>query len=102
VNQTIAAGYPKRGDIRSRNRGRDLRERLIRWVLLTAASVSVLTTVGIILALAADTLRFFQQVSLLDFLTDTQWTPLFSDPHFGIWPLITATALISAIALVSE
>jgi phosphate transport system permease protein len=100
VNQSIAAGYPKRGDIRSRNRGRDLRERLIRWVLLTAASVSVLTTVGIILALAADTLRFFQQVSVLDFLTDTQWTPLFSDPHFGIWPLITATALISAIALI--
>lgn len=100
MNQTIAAGYPKRGNIRSRNRGRDLRESMIRGVLLLAASVSVLTTIGIILALAADTLRFFQQVSLLDFLTDTQWTPLFSDPHFGIWPLITATAMTSAIALI--
>src|SRR5688572_21035153 len=100
VNQSIAAGYPKRGNIRSRNRGRDLRENLIRGILLLAASVSVLTTIGIIVALAADTLRFFQQVSLFDFLTDTQWTPLFSDAHFGIWPLVTATALISAIALI--
>lgn len=100
MNQSIAAGYPKRGDLRSRNRGRDLRERIIRGFLLLAASVSVLTTLGIVLALAADTIRFFQQVSLWDFLTDTQWTPLFSDQHFGIWPLIMATALTSFIALV--
>ncbi len=100
MNQSIAAGYPKRGDLLSRNRGRDLRERVIRGILLLAASVSVLTTLGIILALAADTIRFFQQVSIWDFLTDTQWTPLFSDQHFGIWPLISATALTSFIALV--
>ncbi len=82
-----------------RNRARDARERLIAGVLLLAASVGVLTTAGIIASLAGETLRFFQQVSIIDFLTDTQWTPLFSDQHFGIGPLVTATLLTSAIAL---
>jgi phosphate transport system permease protein len=99
VNRSIAAGYPKRGDLLARNRGRDIREGFIKYVMLLAAAISVLTTIGIIVALAADTFRFFQQVSIWDFLTDTQWTPLFSDQHFGIWPLITATALTSFIAL---
>jgi phosphate transport system permease protein len=82
-----------------RNRGRDLRERAIAGALLTAAVIGILTTVGIIASLAGETIRFFRQVSLFDFLTDTQWTPLFSDQHFGIGPLVTATLLTSAIAL---
>ncbi len=71
----------------------------MQTLLLAAAVIGVLTTAGIILALAADTVRFFGQVSIIDFLTDTQWTPLFSIKKFGIWPLITATALTSTIAL---
>jgi phosphate transport system permease protein len=98
MNQAIADSYPKRGTL-SRNRRRDIQEGIIKGVLLTAAAIGVLTTFGIILALAADTVRFFGQVSIVDFLTDTQWTPLFSDQHFGIWPLISATALTSFIAL---
>jgi phosphate transport system permease protein len=99
MNQSIAAGYPKRTTLR-RNAIRDLREGAIKGILLLAATVSVLTTLGIILALAADTIRFFERVSIVDFLTQTQWTPLFSIQRFGIWPLITATALTSLIALV--
>jgi phosphate transport system permease protein len=98
MNQAIAESYPKRGTL-GRNRRRDIQEGAIKGVLLLAAAIGVLTTFGIILALAADTVRFFGRVSIVDFLTDTQWTPLFSDQHFGIWPLVTATALTSFIAL---
>jgi phosphate transport system permease protein len=67
--------------------------------MLLAAIVSVLTTAGIILSLAEETFHFFSRVPIRDFLTDTQWTPLFADQHFGILPLIAATALTSFIAL---
>lgn len=82
-----------------RNRARDLRERLIGGILLAAATIGAVTTAGIILSLANETFNFFQIVPLFDFLTGTEWTPLFSDQQFGIWPLITATFLTSAIAL---
>lgn len=95
----MQAGFPEHNLYR-RNRVRDLRERAIAGVLLAAATVGAVTTAGIILSLAADTIQFFRLVSIVDFLTDTQWTPLFSDQHFGIWPLITATMLTSIIALV--
>ena len=82
-----------------RNRARDFRERLIAGVLLSAATIGVLTTLGIILSLANETIQFFRIVSIVEFLTSTSWTPLFSVQTFGIWPLITATALTSAIAV---
>ena len=82
-----------------RNRARDVRERLIGGVLLLAATVGAVTTAGIILSLANETFRFFQVVPIWDFLTGTQWTPLFSEQRFGIWPLITATLMTSFIAL---
>ncbi len=98
MNATIAQHYPKRTTL-GHHRARDLREGVVKGILLLAAAVGVLTTIGIVVALAADTLRFFQRVSIVDFLTDRQWTPLFSDQHFGIGPLITATVLTSFIAL---
>jgi phosphate transport system permease protein len=91
--------YPARGTL-GHNRARDLREGVVKGILLLAAIVGVLTTFGIIAALAADTVRFFQRVSIIEFLTDRQWTPLFSDQHFGIGPLVTATLLTSFIALI--
>ncbi|NEQ25505.1 MAG: phosphate ABC transporter permease subunit PstC, partial [Microcoleus sp. SIO2G3] len=47
-----------------------------------------------------ETFRFFSQVSIVDFLTDTQWTPLFANPQYGIFVLISATLLTSVIALI--
>ena len=61
--------------------------------------VTILTTVGIILVLLFDTIKFFSEVSIVDFLTDTQWTPLFSEKHFGILPLLSGTLLTSIIAV---
>ncbi|MFN0186471.1 MAG: phosphate ABC transporter permease subunit PstC [Aquabacterium sp.] len=79
---------------------RQRRERIIEAVLFMAASVSVLTTLGIVYILLKESVVFFSQVSVWTFLTDTQWTPLFSDAHFGISVLLSGTLTSSAVALV--
>lgn len=76
-----------------------LKERLIGWAFKLCGIVSIFVTVGIVLVLFVETFRFFQEVSLAQFLFDTQWTPLFTDKHFGIWPLIAGTMLVSTIAM---
>ncbi|MDH4095238.1 MAG: phosphate ABC transporter permease subunit PstC [Betaproteobacteria bacterium] len=80
-------------------RARILRERAIESVLFLAALVSVFTTVGIVYVLVKESVVFFTQVSLWDFLTDTQWTPLFDDAHFGIMVLLSGTLTSSFVAL---
>jgi phosphate transport system permease protein len=80
-------------------RARILRERLIEALLFFAALVSVFTTVGIVYILVKESLVFFHQVPLAEFLTDTQWTPLFDDAHFGILVLLSGTLTSSAVAL---
>lgn len=74
---------------------------MVRYVLLACALVSIATTAGIILALLAETIGFFREVSFGQFFGDTQWTPLFAQKHFGIWPLVAGTALTSGIAIVT-
>ena len=76
-----------------------IKEKLIEGVMIVCSFVSVLTTLAIILVLLIDAIKFFSEVSILDFLTDTQWTPLFSDQHFGILPLLTGTLLTTCIAI---
>jgi phosphate transport system permease protein len=74
-------------------------ERLLEGGLLTCALVSVLTTFGIVGVLAFESFEFFRVVSPWALLGDLQWTPLFAEKHFGIWPLVSGTFLTSAIAL---
>ena len=83
----------------ARRRSRHIKERIIEFLLFFAALVSVATTVAIVLILFKESLNFFAKVSLWDFLTDTQWTPLFSDAHYGIMPLLSGTLVSSAVAL---
>ena len=83
----------------SRNAMRNVSERLIEGLLLCAAAVSVLTTLGIVYVLVSESFHFFQNVSIVDFLTDTQWTPLFDDAHFGIMVLVSGTVVSSFVAL---
>ena len=83
----------------ARRKLRNVQERLIEFVLFLAALVSVATTVGIVLILLKESYDFFQVISLWDFLTDTQWTPLFSDAHYGIRPLLAGTLVSSTVAL---
>jgi len=75
------------------------KETLLKYVFLLCALVSVGTTIGIIGVLLFETIDFFQEVSLLEFLTDKEWTPLFTNKHFGIAPLVCGTLLTSLIAL---
>ena len=78
---------------------RILRERAIESVLFLAALVSVFTTIGIVYVLVRESVVFFTHVSMWDFLTDTQWTPLFDDAHFGIMVLLSGTLTSSFVAL---
>jgi phosphate transport system permease protein len=80
-------------------RARVIREKLIETVLLLAALVSVFTTAGIVYILVRESVVFFEQVPLHLFLTDTQWTPLFDNPRFGIMVLLSGTLTSSAVAL---
>lgn len=74
-------------------------ERLIELALLAAATVSVFTTAGIIVVLAVETFEFLREVPVLEFLTGTEWTPLFANRHFGVLPLVAGTLLVSGIAM---
>jgi phosphate transport system permease protein len=75
------------------------RERVLELLLSGCALLSVATTAGIVGVLALETLAFFRDVSLGQLLFDTQWTPLFHEKHFGLWPLIAGTCLTAGIAM---
>ncbi len=75
------------------------KETVIKYILFSCALVSILTTLGILGVLLKETISFFQQVSILDYIADTKWTPLFYDQHFGVWPLLSGTLLVAGIAL---
>ena len=75
-------------------------EWIIERVLFLCAALSVLTTTGIIAVLAFETYEFLREVPVLDFLTGTEWTPLFSNQKFGVLPLVVGTMLVSSIAMV--
>lgn len=83
----------------AKNFRRNLRERIIEFILMLAALSAVATTVSIVAILLYESFSFFKHVSIVDFLTDTQWTPLFEDAHYGILPLVSGTLTTSGIAL---
>lgn len=78
---------------------RKIKELVIEKSLLSSALLTIAVTVGIILVLAIEAVRFFSEVSIVDFFTDTQWTPLFTEKHFGILPLLSGTLLTTLIAI---
>ena len=90
---------PVVSDRLAKNAMRHASERVIEALLFSAAAVSVLTTIGIVYVLVSESIHFFQNVSIVDFLTDTQWTPLFDDAHFGIMVLVSGTVVSSLVAL---
>lgn len=93
------SGAPQTSRRLSHNAMRHWNERLIEAVLFSAAALSVLTTLGIVYILVSESVHFFSRVSIVDFLTDTQWTPLFDDAHFGIMVLVSGTLVSSIVAL---
>ena len=83
----------------AKNFRRNIKERLIELLLMLCALSAVFTTLAIVAILLYESFSFFEHVSIVDFLTDRQWTPLFEDAHYGILPLISGTITTSAIAL---
>jgi phosphate transport system permease protein len=90
----VAPGAPSLGAT-SRRWG----EKAIRTALAAAAAISVLTTLGILVALLRETIAFFSEVGIGHFFSDATWAPLFNPPHYGIWQLINGTFLITGIAI---
>jgi phosphate transport system permease protein len=76
-----------------------VRERIIEFAMFLCALSSVGITVGIVGILLVESWHFFENVSIIDFLTDTQWTVLFENPRYGIMPLVAGTVVTSAVAL---
>ena len=74
-------------------------EDVIKGLLALCALVSVATTVGIVVALFIPAIEFFREVSLWDYLTGTEWTALFSEPSFGVLPLVAGTVLVTLVAV---
>lgn len=92
LSEFTSADHPVR-------RMRRLREGLIEIILFMAAASSVLVTMGIVGILVVESLPFFEHVSFKEFLTDTEWTPLFENARYGILPLLSGTFLTTIIAL---
>ena len=92
VNLTISTRLAK-------NVRRNVKERIIEFILMLAALSAVATTLSIVAILLYESLSFFKTVSIVEFFTDTQWTPLFEDAHYGILPLVSGTLTTSAVAL---
>ncbi|MFC1661187.1 phosphate ABC transporter permease subunit PstC [Gemmatimonadota bacterium] len=77
-------------------RNPDLVGRIFGWLFALCAGITALVTVGIVLTLLKGTVGFFAEVSLWEFLTETRWTPLFQEKHFGILPLLGGSVLVAA------
>ena len=83
----------------AKNFTRHFKERVIEFILMMAALSAVATTFAIVAILLYESMSFFKSVSIIDFFTDTQWTPLFEDAHYGILPLVSGTITTSLVAL---
>lgn len=99
---TVESPLASAGNVSERLRkkaSRHVKERIIEFLMFGAALLSVFTTAAIVYILVKESWVFFEQVPIIDFLFDTQWTPLFDDAHFGIMVLLSGTITSSAVAL---
>ena len=90
----LTAGVEPRLRAERRRFGEDV----VKGVLALCALVSVATTVGIVIALFVPAIEFFREISVVDFLTGKDWSPLFEPASFGVLPLVAGTLLVTAIA----
>lgn len=95
MSQTISSPGISRAALRYRK----LRDRIVEAFLMAAGMVAVFTTLAIVAILLIESSAFFEHVSLKEFLTDTMWTPLFADAHYGILPLVAGTLTTTMVAL---
>ncbi len=74
------------------------KERLYRGLLAASALLTLVVTAGIILALLGQTLVFFGEVSIVDYLTGTDWSPLIGEATYGVLPLVSGTLIITVVS----
>ena len=79
---------------------RSFKERLIGATLMCCALASALVTVGVVVVLLSESINFFRQVPIVDYLTDTRWEPMFQDKRFGVLPLLSGSFMVAAGAAV--
>ena len=100
-SRVISPGAPSSGpNVRSLEApGPRVGERIIKVLLWLAALVSVVVTTGIVISLLLPSLNFFQQVSIVEFLTGTIWAPAFAEPAFGVIPIVVGTLMVVFFAM---
>ena len=89
-----------RTEIRLRAARRRWGEDVIKGVLALFALLSIATTVGIVVSLLFPAIEFFRSVSFWDYITGTDWAPLFEPAHFGVLPLVAGTLVVTVVAAV--
>lgn len=82
-----------------RLRRRKLRDRVIESLLLLCGLFAVFVTAAIVYILVSESIPFFRHIKLVEFFTDTMWTPMFDQPRFGIMPLLAGTLVTTFVAL---
>ena len=96
---TLGGEIDERRPLFRRNRERDdLSGRVVRYLLLICALLSIATTVGIVVTLLSQAWGFFMEVSVWEFITGTRWSPILKPNSFGVLPLVGGTMLVSLIA----
>ncbi len=103
----LAATFILRQKISGRLRARNQVERIIQWMLIACSTIAIFTTIGIVLSVLFEAIRFFQVIPLTDFLFGLKWSPQMairedqvgSSGAFGAIPVFTGTLMISAIAM---
>lgn len=78
---------------------RKAKEKVIEGVLFLCAFSAVLVTISIVAILLYEAASFFEHVSIIEFLTHTEWSPLFENPQFGVLPLVAGTLVTTGVAL---
>lgn len=90
ATELVASGFVTR---------RKLLSRVMSVLLFLCAGLSVFVTTAIVIILVSESWDFFAQVSIVDFLTGTMWTPVFANPQFGVLPLLLATLQTAGLAM---
>ena len=92
----LTAGVGPRLRAQRRRYGEDV----VKALLAVCALISIVTTVGIVVALFLPAFEFFQEISIVDFLTGTNWSPLFEPAHFGVlsWSRERSTSPCSRVS----
>ena len=94
----MAASADVSARLARRRRLRYAEERIVIWALRSAAFISIVTTVGIVVVLLRESAGFFREVSPWEFISGTSWTPLFTPQNFGVLPLVMGTLLVATVA----